>query len=200
MLGVVENGIDAARFPLSREKGDYLLWLGRMCEEKAPHLAIEAAAKARIPLVLAGAVYPFSYHQDYFDRELAPRLLGGGIELIKTPSHQEKIDLLARARALLITSTVAETSSLVAMEAMACGTPVIALRNGALPEIVADGESGYLVDSVEQMAEAAKLVADINPQACRQRVALRYSLERMADNYKNLYRKICASQAEPLAA
>src|SRR5438445_13881107 len=119
-----------------------------------------------MPLVLAGSVYPFSDHQDYFDRELAPRLVRGeAIELFHAPSRQEKIDLLARARALFITSAAAETSSLVAMEAMACGTPAIALRKGALPEIIADGDAGYEGESVEQMVKATKLVPDSAPLA-----------------------------------
>jgi len=200
MLSAVENGIDAARFPLCQEKGDYLLWLGRVCQEKAPHLAIEAAALARMPLVLAGSVYPFSYHQDYFDRELAPRLLGEAVELFHAPSRQEKIDLLARARALFITSTAAETSSLVAMEAMACGTPAIALRKGALAEIIADGETGYVVESVEQMAKAAKSLPDIDPVACRKRVAERFSLKRTADQYEKLYWELSTTREQRLAA
>ena len=201
MLSAVENGIDAAGFPLCQEKGDYLLWLGRVCEEKAPHLAMEAAALAKMPLVLAGSVYPFSYHQDYFDRELAPRLLRGeAIELFHAPSRQEKIDLLARARALFITSTAAETSSLVAMEAMACGTPAIALRKGALAEIIADGETGYVVESVEQMAKAAKSLPDIDPVACRKRVAERFSLKRTADQYEKLYWELSTTREQRLAA
>jgi glycosyltransferase involved in cell wall biosynthesis len=187
MLAVVDNAVDTACFPLCREKSDYLLWLGRICEEKAPHHAVDVATMAGMPLVLAGSVYPFSYHQDYFDRELAPRLLGRPVEMHCALSRHEKIDLLARARALLITSTVAETSSLVAMEAMACGTLVIALRSGALPEIVGDGETGYLADSVEEAATAVRSLARIDSAACRKRVVEHFSLQRMADNYEQLY-------------
>ena len=108
--------------------------------------------------------------------------------------------MLARARALFITSTAAETSSLVAMEAMACGTPAIALRKGALAEIIADGETGYVVESVEQMAKAAKSLPDIDPVACRKRVAERFSLKRTADQYEKLYWELSTTRGQRLAA
>ncbi len=127
--------------------------MGRICEEKAPHLAIAAAKLAGVPLILAGQVYPFSYHQQYFEREICPTL-GRGVSFIDSPLFEDKVALLRNARALLLTSTAEETSSLVAMEAMACGTPVIAMRRGAFPEIVAHGETGFIVDDVHEMAAA----------------------------------------------
>ena len=92
-----------------------------------------------MPLFIAGQVYPFSYHQQYFEREIRPSL-GAGVSFVDSPLFSAKSHLLRNARALLLTSTAEETSSLVAMEAMACGTPVIAIRRGAFPEIVAHGE------------------------------------------------------------
>ncbi len=152
---MVQNGIALERFPFCSEKQNYLLWLGRICEEKAPHLAIAAAKQAGTPLILAGQVYPFSYHQQYFEREIRP-WLGADVEFVDSPVFQRKVDLLRNARALLLTSTAEETSSLVAMEAMACGTPVIAARRGAFPEIVAHGETGFVVDDVNAMADSRR--------------------------------------------
>jgi len=194
MLGVVQNGIAVEQFPFTREKDGYALWLGRICEEKAPHLAIAAAQQAGVPLVIAGQVYPFTYHQNYFDRELRPHLNGvARVRFIDTPLSFQKRELLRHARAVLLTSTVDETSSLVAMEAMACGTPVVAFRRGAFPEIVADGETGFIVDSIEQMAPAVGAVERISPQACRARVERQFSAWRMAQGYRERYQGVLKS-------
>ena len=198
LLGVVQNGIAAERFPFSRDKENYLLWLGRMCEEKGPHLAIAAAQRAGVPLVVAGQVYPFSYHQNYFEREIRPQL-NGRVRFVDTPLTSQKLELLRHARALLLTSTVEETSSLVAMEAMACGTPVVAFRRGAFPEIVADEETGLVVDTVEEMAAAFGEVNHISPEKCRERVEQYFSAARMAQEYEELYRRVLTS-AKELAA
>jgi glycosyltransferase involved in cell wall biosynthesis len=198
LLGVVQNGIAVEQFPFTRDKDDYVLWLGRICEEKAPHLAIAAAQAAKVPIVIAGQIYPFRYHQNYFEREIRPHL-NGRVRLVDTPLVSQKIELLRHARALLLTSTVDETSSLVAMEAMACGTPVVAFRRGGFPEIVADRETGFIVDSVEDMAAALGEVHRILPKACRARVEQCFSASRMAREYEELYRRVFMS-AKELAA
>jgi glycosyltransferase involved in cell wall biosynthesis len=148
-------------------------------------------------LILAGQIYPFSYHQNYYERCVRPHLNPGAsglsrprITFIDTPTFARKVQLLRHARALLIPSLCEETSSLVAMEAMACGTPVIAFRRGGIQEVVCHGETGFLVDTVEQMAEAAGQTGAINPHACRSRVEALFSHQRMADDYERLYAKI----------
>ena len=201
VLGVVENGVAIEEFSFTPEKADYVLWLGRISEEKAPHLAVAAAQKAGLPLIIAGQVYPFRYHQQYFEREIQPRLArGSALRFIDSPRKRQKLDLLRRARALLVTSTAEETSSLVAMEAMACGTPVIAFRRGALPEIVADGETGFVVDSVDGMAAALRNLGQISATACRARVERRFTAKRMALEYEALYCIVLARAAERAAA
>jgi len=189
LVGAIPNGIALDRFPLHIDKDQYLLWLGRICEEKAPHLAIEVARRSGRSLVLAGQVYPFSYHQQYFAREIAPNL-GADVEFINTPSFEGKLDLLAHAAAVLIPSQVDETSSLVAMEAMACGTPVVASRRGALPEVISDGETGFLVDNIDSMAAAIDHLSSIRPEACRARVERNFSAARMTDDYESLYSRV----------
>ncbi|MGC2697563.1 MAG: glycosyltransferase, partial [Candidatus Angelobacter sp.] len=157
VLGVVTNGIALDSFErepdttVEQSERKELLWLGRICEEKAPHLALEIAARAGLPITIAGQVYPFSYHQQYFEREIAPRLRQmPDAKFISSPSFEFKRKLLRQAQALLVTSQADETSSLVAMEAAACGTPVIAFRRGALPEVVKDRVTGFVVEDVQQ--------------------------------------------------
>ena len=194
--GVVPNGIALDRFPFTESaqasKRDYLLWMGRICPEKGTHLALDAARRAGMKLIVAGAVYPFSWHRQYFQREVEPRLRAAGpmAEYVEAPPFAHKLELLRNARALLIPTLAAETSSLVAMEAMACGTPVVAFANGAVPEVVADGETGFLVKDVKEMADAVVRIDAIDPKRCRARVEERFSAARMAEDYQQLYRVV----------
>jgi glycosyltransferase involved in cell wall biosynthesis len=194
LLGVVANGIELERFRLVTRKNAHLLWLGRFCHEKGAHLAIAAARQAGLPLILAGQVYPFSYHRQYFEHEIAPFLDNGlpRMRLIDSPGPAQKISLLSDARAVLIPSLADETSSLVAMEAAACGTPVIAFRRGALPEVVREGLTGFLVDSVEEMAQAVSRLDEISVADCYDYAQRHFSAARMADEYEKLYRRVLA--------
>ncbi|HXA86384.1 MAG TPA: glycosyltransferase [Candidatus Dormibacteraeota bacterium] len=201
LAGVVPNGIaldcfvgnDGAEINgLGRKE---LLWLGRICEEKAPHLALDIAQKARLPITIAGQVYPFSYHQQYFEREVVPRLRTmPNARFIAAPSAELKRRLLQKSRALLITSLAEETSSLVAMEAAASGTPVIAFRRGALPEVVQEGMTGFLVESVDQAVMALKQVSSISPASCVRHARENFGAARMADRYAALYARIVRAE------
>lgn len=187
---VISNGIALDRFApnLGREHRSGLLWLGRICEEKGTHLAIEIACQASMRITIAGQVYPFSYHQRYFDNVVAPRLSAmPDAEFVGPVSRQEKNRLLCGAKALLITSQVAETSSLVAMEAAASGTPVIAFRHGALVEVVRDGTTGLLVDGVEEAVQALHRIDEITSTACARHARDHFSSEVMAAKYLKLY-------------
>jgi glycosyltransferase involved in cell wall biosynthesis len=193
MLPPVQNGVAIDLFKPNPSPRMHLLWLGRICPEKAPHIALDVAARMDMPLVLAGQVYPFSYHQQYFRREIRPRLQKNPIAcFVDTPTLDEKLRVLQRARALLITSEAAETSSLVALEAMACGTPVIAYGNGALPEIIRNGETGFVVHTVREMCNAIDAVSEIEPATCRKYVEQNHSAEKMTTEYIERYRHVLA--------
>ena len=202
LAGVVQNGIDIERFPFTASKRDYLLWMGRICEEKGADLAIQVAKQSGRPLILAGQVYPFSYHRLYFERQVRPHLEDGSswLTFVASPTPERKRELLRHACALLVPSRCEETSSLVALEAMACGTPVIALRRGGIPEIVVHGRTGLIVnvdvdvdvnkDTPEQMTAAVEQVSAIDPRACRAHVEQHFSAGRMASQYEQLYRQV----------
>jgi glycosyltransferase involved in cell wall biosynthesis len=201
LAGVVRNGVDVAKFPFSSRKHGYLLWIGRICLEKGAHLALDVANTCGIPIVLAGEVYPFSYHQQYFQQEMVPRLsrLNGQAELLSGITVERKLELLSNARAVVIPSLVDETSSLVAMEAMACGTPVVGFHRGALPEVIANGRTGFLVNTVKEMIDAVSAVEDIDARACREHVEQHFAATRVGSDYEQLYRRMTLS-AEALSA
>lgn len=196
VVAVIRNGIQTARFPYRTKKDSYLVWLGRICEGKAPHLAMDAAESANLPLVVMGPSYLFPDDQEYFDRELLPRFSRNSkFRFVGSPSFTAKADILSRARALLMTSVLEETSSLVCLEAMACGTPVVALDNGALSEIVINGVTGLLTTSPGQIAAALASLSGLSSEACRHHVETNYDVRRMADNYQALYCRLTSGEA-----
>ena len=195
LLDPIENGVPfvGARVPTATRK--FCLALGRICPEKGFHFAIEAAERAGTPLVLGGPVFNFKTYQKYFDEEIAPRC-HGGIRFIGPVNKRRKRRLLSAAKCVLIPSVVPETSSLVAMEAFASGTPVIAFRSGALAEIVEDGRTGFLVNDENEMADAIKEVGQLDIQACFEVARTRFSVERMAERYLDLYKLLTTDHTD----
>jgi glycosyltransferase involved in cell wall biosynthesis len=191
LLPPIENGVDLDRYGSSETKADYALVIGRVAPEKAFHDAIAAAQCAGVPLVLAGQLYPYPEHQRYFDEQVAP-LLDERCRWIGPVAGDEKARLIAEARCLLVPSTAPETSSLVAMEALASGTAVIAYRSGALPEVIEQGATGFIVDGVEDMTAAIARIDAIDPAACRAAAEARFSAARMTDAYLRLYQRLAA--------
>jgi glycosyltransferase involved in cell wall biosynthesis len=208
VLGVIPNGVLLQRFPANGvlrsdvPKNDVpkngLLWLGRICEEKGTHLALDIASHAGLSITIAGQVYPFTYHQQYFEREIAPRLRKmPNATFVASPSTQQKCRLLEEAMAVLITSMVNETSSLVAMEAAASGTAVMAFRQGALPEIVRNGTTGFVVEGVDDAVQALNKIEQIKPAACIQYAKENFSSKMMSQRYARLYARLQQSRLQP---
>lgn len=187
-IPVIANGI--ALPPLqSSIKSNFALVLGRICPEKNQHAALEAGSRAGVKVLLGGRVYPYPEHKQYFQQQVEP-LLRNGHEFLGPLSPERKFDLLSQASCLLHPTLAPETSSLVAMEALAAGTPVIAFRSGALPEIVDHGITGFLVSNQEEMAAAIGQVRTIRPTDCRAAAEQRFSRERMVREYFDLYRSL----------
>jgi glycosyltransferase involved in cell wall biosynthesis len=189
IVGVVPNGVPVERYRPARRRRPLVAALGRICPEKGFHLALEAARRAGVACRLAGTLYPFEEHVRYFERELRPRL-DEERRYVGPLGVAGKQRLLSRARCLLVPSLVPETSSLVAMEALACGTPVVAFRAGALAEIVEHGRTGFLVSGVEEMADAIGAASALRAEDCRQAARERFSAEAMVERYLELYRRL----------
>ncbi|MGH9519378.1 MAG: glycosyltransferase, partial [Terriglobales bacterium] len=194
--GCVPNGVALGAYPVRAAPSPSapLLYLGRICREKGPDLAIRLARAVRRPLWIVGGVAPFPSHLAYF-REAIAAALDADIRWLPPPRRGRKLELLHAAAAVVIPSRVAETSSLVAMEAAACGVPVLALRRGALPEVVSHGETGFLADDWEGLAAAASHLAHIRVGACRRRAELHFDAARMVAQYARLYRCLCPARA-----
>lgn len=199
-VAVVENGVPIPVAGFSRER-KFAVMLSRICPEKNLHAGLDAAALAKIPVLLAGRVFPYEEHLRYFEEEIRPRLRPGRARLLGGVGLDQKFKLLSRAACLLLPSTAPETSSLVAMEAAAAGTPAVAFRSGAVPEVVENGRTGFLVNSTEEMADAIRRASEIDPAVCRSVAGARFSLQRMIARYFNLYCALSAGDrvSAPLA-
>jgi glycosyltransferase involved in cell wall biosynthesis len=189
--GVVHNGIDLSMYPLHEEKEDFLLFIGRSHPDKGPRRAVDAAAATGLPLVMAvKSAEPVE--RQHWEAEVEPALPEGTRVLHEIP-HEDKVDLLQRARAVLFPIDWDEPFGLVMIEAMACGTPVVATPRGAVLEVVVDGETGFVVP-VEGYADAAveaiKRAGDLDPHVLRRRVEERFSAEAMVTAYEAVYRRI----------
>jgi glycosyltransferase involved in cell wall biosynthesis len=182
---VVYNPIDVDAIPVGYEKDDYLLWVARMTDEKGPHRAIRVAKATGRRLILAGPVQPGQ--ERFFATEVEPHIDGEQIQYIGEVGGTRKLNLFADAFAFLLPITWPEPFGLVMIEALAAGTPVLAFPQGAAPEIVDHGETGFLVENEEEMAAMVEHASEIDPNLCRQRMAERFAPDRVAAGYEAAY-------------
>jgi glycosyltransferase involved in cell wall biosynthesis len=185
---VIPNPIDVRAWPLREHKDDYLLWVGRITPEKGPQRAIAAAAAAAVPLVLAGIVQPGQ--ELFFEHEIAPHIDGARVRFAGEVTGSAKRSLFAGARGLLMPIRWDEPFGMVMIEALACGTPVIAFPEGAVPEIVHDGRTGFLVDSEQEMASAVDRLGSIAARTCRAWVTAHCDATVVAAAHEELYRSV----------
>ncbi len=189
-LRSIPNPIDLGAWPLTERKGDYLLWVGRMTEEKGPQRAIAAARAVDVPLVLAGVIQPGQ--QAFFDREIAQHIDGTRVQFVGEVDGSVKRSLFAHARGLLMPIRWDEPFGMVMVEALACGTPVIAFPEGAACELVIDGRTGFLVDDERAMADAIGQLQRIDARGCRDWVRQHCDAEVVAAAYEGIYRSVAS--------
>jgi glycosyltransferase involved in cell wall biosynthesis len=186
----VYNSIRAETFPFRADKDDFAFFLGRFSADKAPHLAIEAARAVGMPIVLAGKCTE-PLERNYFAREIEPRL-GPDVTIFGVADAAAKRDLLSRAACLLFPICWEEPFGLVVIEAMACGTPVVALRRGAVPELVVSGQTGIVVDTPSELPAAIRAARRLDPAVCRKHVEASFTTDVMAAGYETVYRQAIA--------
>ncbi len=195
-LGTVYHGLPRNLLPFRPvAAGGYLAFLGRISPEKRPDRAIDIAVRAGLPLKIAAKVDKVD--QAYWDEVIKPKIEANpNVEFIGEIGETEKADFLGNARALLFPIDWPEPFGLVTIEAMACGTPVIAFRCGSVPEVIENGVSGFIVDTVEEAVEAVALIGSLNRAKVRTCFERRFTIERMAHDYVAIYRKLADARKE----
>jgi glycosyltransferase involved in cell wall biosynthesis len=187
-VSTVYNGITMESFTLVEAKSDYVCFLGRCSPQKGVHLAIDAARAAGVRILLAGT-YTLPEHRRYFHETVEPRL-GPDAEWIGEVGPQARAELLSNSRALLLPVCWEEPFGLVMIEAMACGTPVVGFRRGAVPEVVTHGVSGFICDDTRQMADAVGRLEELSPANICREARVRFSAETMARGYVDAYERV----------
>lgn len=197
-IATVYNGLPERLYDFQPERGSYLVFLGRMSREKGPETAIEIARRAGVPLRMAAKID--DNDREYFESRVRPLLDPPAVEYLGEIDESGKNELLGGALALLFPVDWPEPFGLAMVEAMACGTPVIAYRRGAVPEIMADGETGYIVDNVDEAVAAVHRIETIDRAACRRHFETCFSARRMASDYLDTYRRQIADLSAPNGA
>jgi len=185
-IATVYHGIDLSQFTYRSELGDYLIFFGRIHYDKGAWEAIEIAKSFNMTLIIAGIIQD----EIYFEQNVKPHLDKDNINYVGIAGPEKRDQLLGGAYALLHPINFNEPFGLSVVEAMACGTPVIAFNKGSMPEVINNGQTGFLVNSVEEAVEALKQVKQIDRLKCRKLVEEKFSVERMVDDYIKVYEKI----------
>lgn len=190
-IATVHHGIDVAQFPFRSAIGQYLLFFGRIHPDKGVREAIEVAKRAGVKLVIAGIIQDHDYHTTHVE----PHIDGVTVEYLGSVVPEQRAEVLGQALALLHLISFDEPFGLSLIESMACGTPVIAFDRGSMREIIRDGVTGLIVDDIENAVDAVAVVKTIDRSDCRSDVERRFTSERMARDYIQVYRKILNGEA-----
>lgn len=195
--GVVHHAIDVKAIEWAKEKEDYFLFVGRSSWQKGVDVAIRVASKARVGLVMVVKMIE-QYEKEFFTKEIEPMISDYPKDLLfkfyREIPRETLFHLMKRAKCTLFTGHWEEPFGLVMLESMACGTPVIAIKRGAAPEVIIEGKTGFLVETEDAMVEAVKRVNEVKPEDCRNHVEADFSREKMANNYLKVYQKILSKK------
>jgi len=191
-LATVYNGIDLSNITFQEKAGDKLVWLGRIHLDKGTHLAIEVAKRCGMDLIIAGIIQD----QTYFDQMVKPHINDTSIQYIGPVNPVQRDALFKETYAIIHLNTIPERFGLVMAEAMAAGVPVIAMDLGSCREVIADGQTGYLVNNVDEAVEAVAKINQIDRKKCRQRVEENFTIDRMVEKYEKVYEEIFRREAQ----
>ena len=190
-LATVYNGIDLSNLTFREKPGNKLVHYGRIHNDKGTHLAIETAKKSGMDLIIAGIIQD----QEYFDNFVKPHINDSSIQFIGSVNPVQRDELLKEAYAVLHLNTIPERFGLVMAESMAAGVPVIAMDLGSCREVIADKQTGYLVNNVDEAAEAVGKIDLIDRKNCRRRVEENFTIDKMVEGYEKVYAEIFQRQA-----
>jgi glycosyltransferase involved in cell wall biosynthesis len=188
--GTVYHGLPEELYTFREEPGEYLVFIGRISPEKRVDYAIEIARQAGMPIKIAAKVS--TADKEYFDTEIKHLLSGSHIEYLGEIGEQEKNELLNHAYALIFPIGWPEPFGLVMLEALACGTPIIAYRNGSVPEVLEQGVTGYIVNNMEEAVAAVKKIPEISRKRCREVFEKRFTARKMTEAYLEIYKRLLA--------
>ncbi len=192
--GTVYHGLPENLYTFRNSPGSYLAFLGRICPEKCPDVAIEIAKRLGMPIKIAAKVDKVD--QEYFEQCINPLLSDSLVEYVGEISEGEKDEFLGNAYALLFPVDWPEPFGMAMIEAMACGTPVIAKRRGSVPEVIEDGVTGCIFEDLEEAVKAVERISTLNRKRCREVFERRFSARRMAQDYLSIYTRVAESRAE----
>lgn len=185
----VYHGLPPDLYEYHESSDNYFAFLGRISPEKRVDLAVEIAEQTSVPLKIAAKIDPVD--ERYFQKEIEPLLTAPSVDFVGEISEDEKRQFLGNARALLFPIDWPEPFGLVMIEALACGTPVVAYRRGSVPEIIEDGETGFVVDTLQDAVDSAHRIPTLSRRRCREAFERRFTVERMASDYLNVYERLC---------
>jgi glycosyltransferase involved in cell wall biosynthesis len=192
----VHHGLPAGKYRFREEPGNYLAFLGRVSPEKRVDRAIEIAREVGMPLKIAAKVDRVD--KDYFDSVIAPLLRDSFVEFVGEIGDEQKDEFLGNAFALLFPIDWPEPFGLVMIEAMACGTPVVAYRDGAVPEVMEEGHTGFIVEGLEDAVEAVRRVSQLSRKRCREVFEKRFTAARMAQDYVQIFKRLIERNQEKI--
>jgi glycosyltransferase involved in cell wall biosynthesis len=187
-VGTIGNAIDIAKHPFSADKDDYFLFIGRMIADKGAHNACEVARRLGVRLIMAGKVNETA-EKSFFAKRIEP-YLSDKIHYRGEVDHAGKAELYRHARCTLFPIQWPEPFGLVMIESLAAGTPVIAFRRGSVPEVIEHGRTGFIVDTVDEMVDAARHIDEIDPQECRKAVEERFGIDHFVLAHEDAYKRL----------